>query len=238
MKLAPVLWVVMALFLHGSFVAFGGIFFLGDEQDQGSLAEVDLLVDEDLDQDEEQDEQTPPEQPPEQPENEAEDVPSAEDIARSLELAPQDDAPALDAASLSAIEQALSGAGVAGDFAEALSFTSGGRLGGTGKGTALAGGVEDAFSLAEIDQEPRLVFSTLPIYPTEMRGKKVEGVVSVIFVVDENGRVQHAKIEKSNHSAFEKPALDAVRQWKFEPGLKGGQPVACRKRAPIRFPSS
>jgi protein TonB len=71
-----------------------------------------------------------------------------------------------------------------------------------------------------------------------MRGRKVEGVVSILFVVDSSGRVSGPRVEKSTHAAFEKPALDAVRQWRFEPAVKGGQRVACKMRVPIRFQPS
>ena len=64
------------------------------------------------------------------------------------------------------------------------------------------------------------------------------GVVSVIFVVDASGKVVNPRIEKSSNAAFEKPALDAVKQWKFEPAVKGGQRVACTMRQPIRFQPS
>jgi periplasmic protein TonB len=82
------------------------------------------------------------------------------------------------------------------------------------------------------------VFQTAPLFPSEMRGKKVEGQVTVIFIVDASGKVTDARVETANFAAFEKPALDAVRQWKFEPGVKGGQRVACRMKAPIRFQPS
>ena len=144
--------------------------------------------------------------------------------------------PKLDAASLSAIEDALRGIGSSGSFAQAVNFNSEGRLNGSGYAAVGAGNkLDDAFSLAEIDQKPRAVFQTSPQYPSEMRSKKVEGQVTLIFVVDASGKVDDARVEKSSHPAFEKPALDAVRQWKFEPGVKGGQRVACKMRVPIRF---
>ena len=34
----------------------------------------------------------------------------------------------------------------------------------------------------------------------------------------------------------EKPALAAIKQWKFEPGKRSGQPVRFRMRVPITFP--
>ena len=169
----------------------------------------------------------------------AEQAPDAGEVIRNLEVASTDTAPALEAASLSAIEAALSGQAIGGgDFAESLSFASGGRIGGTGKAGALDDKAEGAFSLDEIDQKPRPIFQGAPIFPSEMRGKKVEGVVTVIFVVDSSGKVVDPRVEKSSHPAFEKPALDAVKQWKFEPAIKGGQRVGCKMRVPIRFQPS
>ena len=56
--------------------------------------------------------------------------------------------------------------------------------------------------------------------------------------MDASGKVANPRVEKSSHTAFNKPALEAVKQWKFEPAVKGGQRVACKMRVPIRFPSS
>jgi protein TonB len=168
-------------------------------------------------------------------EADAEKPPDAAELVKSLEPAPVNDAPALDAASLSAIEAALNGQTGGGEFGEALSFASGGRIGGTGKPGAVGESVETAFSMAEIDQKPRPIFQGAPMYPAELRGKKIEGSVSVIFVVDATGKVTDPRVEKSDHPAFDKPALAAVRQWKFEPAVKGGKRVPCKMRQPIRF---
>ena len=53
--------------------------------------------------------------------------------------------------------------------------------------------------------------------------------------IDANGKVANAKVEKSTDPAFDKPALDAVRKWKFEPAMKEGRKVSAKMRAPIRF---
>jgi protein TonB len=47
--------------------------------------------------------------------------------------------------------------------------------------------------------------------------------------------VVNPKVEKATRPEFEKPALDAVRQWRFEPAMKGGKRVSCRMRVPMRF---
>ena len=66
--------------------------------------------------------------------------------------------------------------------------------------------------------------------------RKAPGQVYVIFVVDEQGRVQNPKVQRSSDPIFERAALTAVRQWKFEPGKREGRPVRFRMRVPLTFP--
>ena len=229
------LGIVLALLLHVGFILFGGLLFLNNKKDFGRLQQVDLLSEDDA---KKKEVEKPKDPPPVDIKPEDEKPPDAAEIVKNMDQPVANDAPALDAASLSAIEAALNGQGGGGEFAQAIDFASGGRIGGTGKAGAQDGQLDNAFSLAEIDQKPRATFQTAPLYPTEMRGKKVEGVVTVLFVVDASGRVTDPRVEKSTAPAFEKPALDAVRKWKFEPAIKAGQRVACRMRVPIRFQPS
>jgi protein TonB len=94
---------------------------------------------------------------------------------------------------------------------------------------------EMVFSLADLDQQPRAVFQTPPNYPADLRKRKVEGTVYVVFIVDQNGRVVNPRVEKTTHPAFERPALEAIKNWKFEPGVKAGQKVHFKMRVPITF---
>jgi protein TonB len=235
MKFGAIIAIIVAVLLHSGFLLFGGLLFPGAKKSEASLQQVELLADEDPKTDEPEHK---PEDTPEEIASEDEPPPDASEIMKSLELTPPTEAPALDAASLSAIEAALSGAAGSGDFAAAADLTGGGVIGGTGKAGAMSQELEDAFSLDDIDQKPRLVFQSPPVYPSEVRAQRLEGVVAIIFVVDQTGKVSNARVEKSSHAAFEKPALDAVRKWKFEPAVRGGKPVACKMRAPIRFQPS
>jgi protein TonB len=234
-KFGLLLGVIFAIVLHGGFILFGGLLFIGDKENHGTLQEVELISEDDA---AEKEEEKPEETETEEIETETEEVPDAAEIIRNMELTEVAQAPELDAASLSAIEAALSGQTGGGDFGQSMDFASGGIIGGKGKAGALNEQLEGAFSLAEIDQKPRPMFQGAPLYPAEMRGKKLEAVVTVIFVVDAAGKVTNPRVEKSTHTVFEKPALDAVKKWKFEPGVKAGQRVACRMRVPIRFPPS
>jgi protein TonB len=149
--------------------------------------------------------------------------------------APQmDDAPALAPMSLSDLESALAPGGGGGMFGGGGGFQSG-RIGGKGGPGGTGTDMDQAFSMADLDQKPRAVYQPAPTYPAALRSRKIDGVVTVIFVVDASGRVANAKVEKSSDPAFDKPALDAVRKWKFEPAMKEGRKVSAKMRAPIRF---
>ena len=203
--------IACAVALHAVIILFGGAFIKSSGNKHSAPQQVELFS-------QDQDmvvEEKPKEQPVEEPEKNP------------------DEKPELEAASLSDIEAELSGqAAVGGDFAAALSFSSG-RIGGRGSAGDADQTLDKAFSLSEIDQKPRAIIQTAPVYPSGMQ--KTEGVVSVLFVVDQTGKVSNPRVEKSSNKEFEKPAIDAVKQWKFEPAVKAGQRVSCRMRVPIRF---
>lgn len=237
-KARTILCIVGALLVHALIIAFGGILFLGEEVNPPSRRDVELL-NEDVQKDKVEDQEKEVVQPDLKAESDA--PPDPNQVLASVD-APADssDAPALDSASLGALEQALNGgsAGGASDFGGGASLSSGGRIGGTGKAGVADQEFQGAFSMSEIDQRPRPVHQVAGAYPSEMRAKNVEGVVTLIFIVDDTGRVVNPRVEKSSHPQFEAPALAAVRQWKFEPAIKGGQRVSCRMRVPIRFQPS
>ena len=227
---------LLAFVAHAAVILFGGMVFGCEQQGSRVQQDVELLGDVDAEKPKD-DAQKQPQEEMEQIDSQAESPPDAAEVIRSLESPPAEP-PALDAASLGAIEQALNGGAGNGSFGDALTLASGGRIGGIGKAGALEGTMERAFSLAEIDQKPRAVFQSSPLFPSEMRGKKVEGVVTMMFVVDSAGRVTRQRSVSSSHPAFEKPALEALAQWKFEPAVKGGQRVACNMRVTVRFQQS
>lgn len=103
---------------------------------------------------------------------------------------------------------------------------------------AAGGGAEELdkiFSIAELDQKPRAIFQRSPTYPAELHKRQKEGTVQIVFIVDTQGRVVDPQVRKSSDPAFERPALEAVRQWKFEPGTRNGDKVQFKMRVPITF---
>jgi TonB family protein len=232
-----------AVFIHLGILLFGGQLFLKPPEEEGAteIAEVDIISDDSQeaekkkDKDVVQEKRESEEAPQEAMEVQEEAPPSMDDL-----LALQTDAaaavPELQALSLDALSGALAPGMTAGDFGFGVNLGSGGRIGGTGTAAdaelAAAGGIFDA---ADLDQKPRTVFQVPPLYPAELRRKKTAGTVYVLFVVDQQGRVLDPKIESSPDAAFERPVIDAVKRWRFEPGSRNGQKVQCKMRLPIRF---
>ncbi len=97
------------------------------------------------------------------------------------------------------------------------------------------GSVDALFSVADLDQKPRVLYQTNPTLTKEMR-KKTPATVHIVFIVDQQGKVENPVVQKSTDPLFDKAALAAVKQWKFEPGKRNGQPVRFRMRVPLTFP--
>lgn len=238
--LAAIFGLGAALFIHAAILLFGGWFFLKEDGSARSTMPVEL-IDDSVDQDKKPDVPKPDEKPEDDLQKSDDTPPDTDAVVEKLDNSPVTDlAPRLDEASLAGLANALGGVGSGGEFFEGeTSLEGGGMIGGTGRrGEEGTDPIEAAFDPAGIDQEARALVQTSPSYPNEMRGKKVEGAVTLIFVVDANGKVENPKVETSTHKAFESPALAAVRKWKFEPGIRAGERVASKKRITIRFPAA
>lgn len=159
----------------------------------------------------------PPPPPPEEPKEEKEPEEPPPELA--------EEAPPLD---LSQLELALNpGAGDGfGDVIARLTAV---------EAAAAQVDADMIFSSADLDQPPRPLFQPPPDYPAELRRKRVEGTVYIVFVVDKNGRVVNPTVQSSSNPALEGPALQAVRRWRFEPGRRRGQAVQFKMRVPITF---
>ena len=66
--------------------------------------------------------------------------------------------------------------------------------------------------------------------------RQAPATVVVIFIVDENGRVQDPKVQRTTNPSFDRSALAAIKQWKFEPAKFKVVlfQVVCVNRSPLR----
>lgn len=87
----------------------------------------------------------------------------------------------------------------------------------------------------EPDVAPVPLSTSQPTYPFDLRRAGISGEVIVTFIVDHEGNVRDAAAESSTHKDFEGPAIRAVQEWKFTPGLKDGRPTDTRMSVPVQF---
>ena len=238
-----VIGITLAILVHAAVLLFGGVLFRKPPAEQVKKIEVVDLLDEtsaDKDKKDADKDKQPVEEAKVEEKQEPEEIQAPDLMPDMKSLATMDaasSAPALDAMSLSAMSDLLNPAAAGGDiFSGGADLTSGGRIGGTG--SAVQEAVESIFTIADLDQKPRPLVQPPPSYPFELRRRKVEGSVSVLFVVDEDGRVVDPRVERSTDPAFDRPALEAIRQWRFEPAVRAGQKVKARLRVPMRFAAS
>ncbi len=89
--------------------------------------------------------------------------------------------------------------------------------------------------LPKDSKKPKAIKQASPIYPYAMSRAGVSGMVAIEFIIDKTGNVRNAYVIQSNNPWFERPALDAVLQWKFTPAEVGGRPVYTRVSQLIEF---
>jgi protein TonB len=81
---------------------------------------------------------------------------------------------------------------------------------------------------------PRQTYSVQPEYPPLAKQSHVWGIVVVSAVIDEHGNVVQARA-LSGHPLLIPAALNAVLQWKYQPTLLNGTPVAVEMEVTVRF---
>lgn len=82
---------------------------------------------------------------------------------------------------------------------------------------------------------PKVLSRVQPIYPFAMKATQMRGEVLVEFVVDKTGAVKDVVVRKTNNPGFNEAAIRAIKQWKFEPGRVGGEPMSARMQQPFDF---
>ncbi len=84
-------------------------------------------------------------------------------------------------------------------------------------------------------QTPKLLREVKPQYPERAMNAKIEGEVLMECVVRADGRPSDFKIVRSLDPQLDQAALDAAKQWEFEPGTRRGKPVPVMVTIAIAF---
>ena len=85
------------------------------------------------------------------------------------------------------------------------------------------------------DVKPAKLISTVPpVYPPMARSQHVAGDVRIDALIDAHGRVSAMKVV-SGPTILQQAAMDALRQWKYEPATLNGNAVAMHLTVTIQF---
>jgi len=82
---------------------------------------------------------------------------------------------------------------------------------------------------------PRTIYAPDPEYSDEARRAKYQGSVLLWLVVGTDGLPSDIRVVRSVGLGLDEKALEAVRTWRFEPGLKDGKPVPTQINVEVSF---
>jgi protein TonB len=88
------------------------------------------------------------------------------------------------------------------------------------------------------DTPPAFKKGFAPFFPEAEGRKRLIGYAMAEFTINANGKVSHVRILKATTYNFAEEAGYTVRDWRFTPAEKNGQPVAVRARLPFTFRQS
>jgi protein TonB len=87
-----------------------------------------------------------------------------------------------------------------------------------------------------VEAKPNYLKNPEPVYPESARRRRQEGLVLLAVTVTTQGRVSHIEVNKSSgFFLLDDAALQAVRDWEFEPARIGSVALESQIGVPVRF---
>lgn len=83
-------------------------------------------------------------------------------------------------------------------------------------------------------KQARLISSVAPVYPQLARNQRLSGDVVIDALVDVHGNVSTMKVI-SGPAMLHQAAMDALRQWKYQPATLNGQAMAMHLSVTVQF---
>lgn len=74
-----------------------------------------------------------------------------------------------------------------------------------------------------------------PVYPQMAKIAHIQGAVATEAVINKNGALQNLRIVSTDNPLLSQSALDAVKQWRYQPATCNGQPVEMETVIEVRY---
>lgn len=82
---------------------------------------------------------------------------------------------------------------------------------------------------------PVKVHDVAPEYTELARAARLQGVVILRTAIDQEGNVVDVDVLKGLHMGLTEAAVDAVKQWKFEPATIDGEPIPVSYNVTVNY---
>ncbi|BDC49319.1 hypothetical protein F183_A16350 [Bryobacterales bacterium F-183] len=82
---------------------------------------------------------------------------------------------------------------------------------------------------------PKVLQKVEPKYSESAKDAKVEGSVTLKLEITPEGRAEKFQVAKSLEPTLDQAAIEAVKQWKFQPAQKAGKPVRVSATIEVQF---
>jgi protein TonB len=83
-------------------------------------------------------------------------------------------------------------------------------------------------------QQAKLVRQPHPVYPPLAKQARISGVVKLSAIISKDGTIQKLEVI-SGHPLLVPSALEAVKQWVYQPTLLNGEPVEVQTQIDVNF---
>jgi protein TonB len=103
---------------------------------------------------------------------------------------------------------------------------------GPGEGGGTGGGI---FHVGGGVSPPRTIYAPEPEFSEEARKAKYQGVCTLGLIVGADGRPSNIRVLSSLGMGLDERAIEAVKNWKFEPAMKDGHPVRVEIAVEVDF---
>ena len=84
-------------------------------------------------------------------------------------------------------------------------------------------------------QSQKLISKVTPIYPPIAKSARVQGTVTLQATIGTDGTVQNLQLVSADSPLLVEAAMDAVKQWVYQPTLLNGNPVAVVTTITVNF---
>ena len=103
---------------------------------------------------------------------------------------------------------------------------------GPGEGGGIGGGV---YRVGGGVSAPVVIYRVEPLYSEEARRVRYQGVVVLWAIVRKDGSLEVLKLVRGLGLGLDESAINALKQWRFRPGMKDGIPVDVALNVEVSF---